>query len=73
MFHYVHTMEHTITQGQHFYMNSRLQPTSHQVAHSFARRYTITNAHHEQTPTLLRRMLCSSIDWYVSGHWKSGM
>jgi hypothetical protein len=71
--HLVLTLEHTVTQGQHFYLTPCLQPTSHQIAHSFARRFTITNQYHEHTPTLLRRMLCCSIDWWVSGNWTSGM
>jgi hypothetical protein len=66
-------MEHTVTQGQHYYLTPCVQPTSHEIAHSFARRFTITNQHHYHTPTLLRRLLCCSIDWWVSGDWTSGM
>jgi hypothetical protein len=73
MLHYVATLEHTVTQGGHYYLTPCVQPSSHQIAHSFALRFTITNQHHDQTPTLLRRLLCCSIDWFVSGRWTSGM
>lgn len=73
MLHYVLTMEHTVTQGQHYYLSSCIQQTSHEIVHSFVRRFTITNQLHYQTPTLLRRLLCRSIDWFVTGAWTSGM
>jgi hypothetical protein len=67
------TMEHTITQGQHYYLTPCVQPTSHQIVHSFACRLTITTHFNEEKSTLLRRLLCCSIDWFVSGNWTSGM
>ena len=70
--HYVLTMEHTITQGHHYYMTSTIQASTHEIVHSFVRRHTVTNQLHYDTRALLRRLLCGWIDWYVRGQELEG-
>jgi hypothetical protein len=60
-------MDHTITQGHHYYMVSTMQASTHEIVHSFVRRHTVTNQLHYETRSLLRRLLCGWIDWYVRG------
>jgi hypothetical protein len=66
-------MEHTITQGEHYYMSSCVQASCHESVHSFVRRFTVTNQLHYQTQSLLRRLLRASVEWFVSGQWESGL
>jgi hypothetical protein len=65
-------MEHTITQGQHYYMSSCMQLSAHEIIHSFVRWHIVTNQLHYTTAALLRRILVSSVQWFVSGQWESG-
>jgi hypothetical protein len=71
-FHCVFTLDHTITQGHHFYMVKNIRASTHQVAHSFVGRYTVTNKLHYYTTSLLRRLLCASVAFFVGGQYKSG-
>ena len=65
-------MEHTITQGLHYYMSSTIQASTHEIVHSFVRRHTVTNQLHYDTRALLRRLLCRWTDWYVRGQQNEG-
>lgn len=70
--HYVLTMEHTITQGHHLYFSSCLQSSASEIVHSFVCRYVVTNELHYTTVSMLRRLLCTSVNYFVSGRYASG-
>ena len=67
--HYVVTPENAITWGRHFYASSSMQDTVLGVVQTFVMDYGLTNALHDKSRTLLRRMmamwsesLCCSFD-----------
>jgi hypothetical protein len=58
-------VENTIMHGRHFYATSCIATTCYGIIHTFVLNYTITNAQHNETRTLLRRMLAMWIDYYM--------
>jgi hypothetical protein len=70
--HYVNTLENSVAEGNHYYSAACVQDTVHQIVHTFVRRFLVTNAEHPSARMLLRRMLTTSVDWYLKGDWESG-
>jgi hypothetical protein len=55
--HYVITLQHAITWGRHFIATSTISQTVTGIVHTFALDLGITNALHDNTRTLVRRMM----------------
>lgn len=55
--HYVVTTEDAITWGRHFYASSSIQDTVLGVVQTFVMDYGLTNALHDKSRTLLRRIM----------------
>jgi hypothetical protein len=71
-FHYVLMMEHTITQGHHFYMACCGLSTAFEIVHSFVGRHTVTNELHHDAISMLRQLLCASVLYFINGDHREG-
>ena len=63
--HYVLMVENSITYGRHFYAKSSIADSVYGVIHAFVLGHGITNALHDNTKTLLRRMMAMWYSHYV--------
>lgn len=69
--HYVITTDNSVTFGRHFYAASTLAETCFGIIHTIMLDSSVTNASHDATRTLLRRILSN---WYfVYCEQSSGM
>lgn len=59
--HYVLTTAHSIVYGRHFYATSNILQTVFGMVHCFIMNTAVTNALHDNTKMLLRRLMAS---WY---------
>jgi hypothetical protein len=71
-FHYVVTLDHSIAEGHHYYQASTIQDSVHQIVHSFIHKFNITNQVHDSAPSLLRRLLTATVDYYLSSYAPEG-
>jgi hypothetical protein len=60
--HYVLTVADSITYGRHFYSAGSISDTVVGIIHCFVMNYGITNALHDTTRTLIRRIMCMWFD-----------
>jgi hypothetical protein len=60
--HYVLMVDDSITYGHHFYCASTISSSVYGIIHSFVLGAAVTNALHEETKTLMRRIMAM---WYV--------
>ena len=60
--HYVLTVADSITYGRHFYSASNISDSVYGVVHSFVLGLGVTNTLHDNTKTLMRRIMAM---WYV--------
>jgi hypothetical protein len=66
--HYVLGVEHSIVNGRHLYATSTIRDTCYGIIHTFVMSHTITNAEHNVTRTLLRRLLTMWIEYFTGNH-----
>jgi hypothetical protein len=60
--HYVLTVEDSITYGRHFYSASTISDSVYGILHSFVLGIGVTNTLHDNTKTLMRRIMAM---WYI--------
>ena len=63
--HYVVTLENSIVHGRHFYSSSTMIDTVLGVVRTFLMGIGVTNALHDNTRVLLRRMMVMWVDVLV--------
>jgi hypothetical protein len=71
--HYVVTIDNAITHGRSFYASSTIRQTVIGVAQTFVMDFGLTNAVHDNTRTLLRRMMHMWSDSIREGGYQPGM
>jgi hypothetical protein len=63
--HYVLTVENSITHGRHFYAASTISESVWGAVHAFLLGTAVTNAFHDTTRTLFRRVIAMWYDHFV--------
>src|SRR3978361_1019940 len=66
--HYVVSAQHTTTLGTHFYSTASIADSCFGIVHAVCRDGAITNATHDDSRTILRRMFAHWYQYYVQDY-----
>lgn len=70
--HYVLTLQHSITQGRHFYATSTIGQSCHGIIQCFILNTAVTNALHDTTRVLLHRLMTMWYNHYCNAGQSDG-